>query len=444
MIFDFRRFRLKAARHQVAAVTQYVVSTGTLIVGLGSQLVAFIVLARYLGTSQFGQLMTILAATSLAAQICGIGCSEAMIRRVARKPASYPAVLGHSLILILSSGIALTLLTAFALVFFIHATANFFENLGIVLIFAFSNIVLFQWIALTESIFLARHQLMHANMINAGFAVWRSVATLLACVAFGVDQLESWAVWYGFIHLIGGVACIAAVWQYGAPQWRVLREEIRLGFHFTTPLFLDALRQNVDLLALNGVVTTAAIGLYSAASRIVLTSLVTVNSFYRLLYPHLSVAGQRGASTTFRLAVRYVILATGLSAATSLALFIVAPYLAILFGKDFGDMVLYIRVLCWLLILVAIKNAAYDALGAAEKHGIRAAVYNTGVIVSAILIVGLTRLYGLPGTFAALFISHALVAVSLWITLFALSRRETRLDLKDGRLNTSSELEPLL
>ena len=423
---------------------QYVLSTGTLVVGLGSQLIAFIVLARYLGTSQLGQWMTILAATSLAGQICGIGAGESMIRRVSRKSSIYPILLGHGLILSFASGIPLIALSVVGLTFFVSITNVVIEDIAILLIFAFSNIMLYQWISLTEAIFLAKRQLMRANLVNMGFAVWRSLVTIVACLAFGMHQLEAWALCYGLIHLVGALACVAAVWRFGPPEWRILRSEIRLGIHNTTPAFLDTLRQNVDLLALNGVEASAAIGRYSAASRIVLTSLVTVNSFYRMLYPHLSLAGKAGTSTTFRLALKYVVYAVLLAAITSTALFVAAPYLTLLFGKEFGDMVFYLRILCWIPILVAIKNAAYDALGAAEQHAVRAAVYNTGVVASAVLIVAMTRLYGLDGIFAALFISHGLVALSLWVTLFLLSHREQRLELDASPLKTSLEPERLL
>jgi O-antigen/teichoic acid export membrane protein len=437
-------FRLDAVGHQGVAVIQYVLSTGALVTGLGSQLIAFIILARYLGTSQLGQWMTILAATTLAGQICGIGAGEAMIRRVGRKPSLYPVLLGHAIILTVASGIPLAVLTVVGLTFFVSITNTFIEDIAILFIFAISNIILYQWITLTESIFLAKRLLMRANLVNMGFAVWRALATIIACVALGMHQLEAWALCYGLIHLVGALACVAAVWRFGPPRWRILRNEIGLGIHYTTPAFLDTLRQNVDLLALNGVGTPATIGQYSAASRIVLTSLVTINSFYRIIYPHLSVAGKAGTSATFRLALRYVVFAVVLAAITSTALFVAAPYLALLFGKEFGDMVFYLRVLCWIPILVAIKNAAYDALGAAERHAVRAAVYNSCVVASAVLIVGMTRLYGLEGLFAALYISHGLVALAVWVTLFLLSRREKKLDLDASPLKTSSEPVRLL
>jgi O-antigen/teichoic acid export membrane protein len=411
---------VRYVRDRIPTLALYVTSTGALVVALGAQFIAFVILARHLGTAQFGKLQTISAATEMAAALCGLGAGDTMIRRVARDPSLYPLVLGHGLILVSTSGIALTVLTATGLSLFVQTATDQLENLGILLIFAVSNIVLFKWINLAEQIFLARRLYLPANIINMGFAIWRSIVTIAACLVFGVDNIWVWSLWYVAVHLCAAAACVVAVRRFGPPQWRLIPEEVKRGFHFTTPFFFNVLRQNVDLVAVGMVSAPATVGRYSAASRIAIMSLVTVHSFNRLLYPKLAIAGRHGISATFRLACRYVVPATALAVVTSVCVFVLAPYMPLLFGAEYGDMVVYLRILCWIPVMVAIQNAIYDALGAADRHGIRAVVYNTGCVIASTLIIGLTRLYGLPGTIAGIYISHASIAVALWITGFVL------------------------
>ena len=76
-----------AARRWVPAIFSYIGSTAAMAIGIVAQLVAFVFLARYLGIEQFGLLMTITAATSLALNVCGLGAGEAFMRRVGREPA---------------------------------------------------------------------------------------------------------------------------------------------------------------------------------------------------------------------------------------------------------------------------------------------------------------------------------------------------------------------
>jgi O-antigen/teichoic acid export membrane protein len=78
-----------------------------LTVGIAAQSIGFIVLARWLGSDQFGHLSMITAATNLGAAWCGLGTSEAMRRRAGRDPSLYPTLLGHCLILLFVSGTVL-------------------------------------------------------------------------------------------------------------------------------------------------------------------------------------------------------------------------------------------------------------------------------------------------------------------------------------------------
>jgi O-antigen/teichoic acid export membrane protein len=408
---------VRYVRDRLPRLTLYVTSTGALTLGLGAQFIAFVVLARHLGTDQFGKLQTISAVTDLAAAVCGFGAGDTMIRRVVRDPSLYPTVLGHSLLLILSTGAALTVLATAGLAVFINSTDPL-QHLGTIAILAFSNIVLFKWIGLTEQIFLARRIFLAANIVNTGFAVFRSIVTIAACLLFGVDNVWNWALWYGALHLLGSAACVLAVRRYGAPHWRLIPDEVRRGLYLITPFFFNVLRQNVDLLAVGMISTPATVGRYGAASRIANMSLVTVHSFNRLVYPKLALMGQQGTSVTFRLAARYVVPSASLALATSVCIFILAPYAPMLFGAEYGEMVVYLRLLCWIPVLVAIQNAIYDALGAADRHGLRAAVYNSGCVAGSILIICLTLFFGLSGTIAGIYIAQGSIAAALWITGF--------------------------
>src|ERR1019366_3102326 len=98
------------AKQKLPMALTYFGSTASLVVSSGAQLLTFAILARHLGVEQFGLLMTITAATSLGVQLCGLGASETLVRRVANDPAIYRAALGHNLILIGASGSVLILI----------------------------------------------------------------------------------------------------------------------------------------------------------------------------------------------------------------------------------------------------------------------------------------------------------------------------------------------
>jgi O-antigen/teichoic acid export membrane protein len=420
------RTLIDAVAQKLPAVRLYVSSTTTLTIGIAAQSIGFVVLARWLGSEQFGHLAMITSVTNLGAAWCGLGASEAMRRRVGRDPALYPTMLGHSLILLFASGAVLTVILSTAMTPWVKVVANPVENFQVILLLVLSNMVLFTWIGLTEQILLTRREFTRANLVNSGFGIARAGGALVACLAFGIDSLHVWAIWNCAVCVVVSLACAVAIRPYGAPRWRVLREEIPLGATLSISGSIAALRQNIDLLALSAIATPHLVGAYGVARRIISTAVVTGASLDRLIYANLAIAGQAGPSATLRLAQRYVLYAIGLTGATSIAVFVLAPLLPRLFGEDFRDAIWILRVLCWTLVLTSVQFIAFDALNAADRHRTRLVVGTVVGIAGAALIVGLSAAFGITGTFIAVYLTELSMAGALWAALKLLSDRQSR------------------
>jgi O-antigen/teichoic acid export membrane protein len=415
-----------AMMQKLPAIRLYVSSTGMLTVGIVAQAIAFVVLARSLGSDQFGHLATITAVTNVGGAWCGLGSGEAIRRRVGREPSLYPAMLGHSLILLSVSGAVLTALLSTGMAFAIRIAMDPVENFEAILLLVVSNMVLFAWIGLTEQILLAHRQFALANRVNASLGITRAVAALVGCLGFGIDTVLAWSVWNAIVSLLVSFACLAAISRYGAPQWRLLREEVPLGATMSMSGSVAVLRQNADLLALSAIASPHLVGAYGVARRIISTAAVAGASFDRLIYTKLAIAGANGPSATLQLARRYVLYGIGLTGMTSVAVFLGSPLVPLLFGSDFADAVWIVRLLCWTLILTAIQFIAFDALNAAEQHRIRLVV-GTGVgLAGAALIVALSSAFGTAGTFVAVYLTEISMGVALWWTLKAASDRQAR------------------
>jgi O-antigen/teichoic acid export membrane protein len=419
-----KQFLFDAVIRSLPAIRLYITSTSLLAVGIAAQSIGFIVLARWLGSDQFGHLSMITAATNLAGAWCGLGTGEAMRRRAGRDPALYPQLLGHSLILLLVSGAVLTLIMSTAIAASITIVTDPVENYTVIALLVSSNIVLFAWIGLTEQILLAHSQFTRANLLNSGFGIIRALAALVACFGFEVDSLSSWALWNFAAFAIGSLACVCLLFPYGAPRWRLLWDEIPLGVTLSISGSIAALRQNVDLLALSAIAPPHLVGAYGVARRVLAVAVVTGASLDRLIYAKLAIAGKSGPAATLRLARRYVVYAIGITGITSMAIFVLAPLLPLLFGKGFGDLVWIIRVLCWTLILTAVQFVAFDAINAADQHRIRLVVGTVVGLAGAALIVALSLAFGTTGTFVAVYVAEISTAAALWATLKLLSDRQ--------------------
>ncbi len=417
------------AKQKLPLALSYFGSTASLVVSSGAQLLTFAILARHLGVEQFGLLITITAATSLGVQLCGLGASETMVRRVANDPGIYRAALGHNLIMIGVSGSILILIFAATIPRFISVSPDSFTNFVAILCIIFTNVVLVRWILLTEQVFIARFEYDKANLANVGFALARTLNAVVACYVFGVHELSDWAPWHLGGHVVVALICVKVLSRFGAPEWRLLKNETRLGIYFCTTYFFQAVRQNVDLLVLGLVATPEIVGSFSVARRILDTSVLTVTGLHRLTYPKLAVASAAGFANTLALAKKLLPLVIAISSLTSIAIFLGAPILPLLFGKDFSATIGYARAICWVGILMGVQEMAAEALGASGRHGTRAAIYNAGSIVGALLVAVLTYLFIINGTVFAYYAAETLTAVTFWTVMLSMSSRYSSISL---------------
>ncbi len=418
---------LPAVMQKLPAIRLYARSTGMLAAGILAQSLGFVVLARWLGGDQFGHLATITAVTSVGGAWCGLGTGEAIRRRVGRDPSVYPAMFGHSLILLISSSAILTALLSVGMASVIKVAANPAENFEAILLLVISNMGLFAWIGLTEQIHLAHRQFGAANLVNVSWGITRAAAAFVACLGFGINTVLGWAVWNAGVSVLVSIVCALGISRYGGPQWRLMREEVPLGATLSMSACIAVLRQNADLLALSAVATPHLVGAYGVARRIISTATVVGSSFDRLIYSQFAIAGTRGPSETLQLAKRYVLYGIGLTGMTSVCVFVASPLLPLLFGVDFTDAVWIVQLLCWTLILTAIQFIAFDALNAAEQHRVRLLVGTVVGLGGAGLIVTLSLALGTTGTFVAVYLAEISMAGALWQALkFVSGRRVDR------------------
>jgi len=420
------RIAIDALRLRLPGLLRYASSTGSLLIGTVAHTLGFVILARFLGTDQYGYLATISAATNLACPLCGLGASEAMRRRVSRDAGLYGAIFGHSLIVIGVTGILLVSIVGVGLTYFIRVLPDPLANAAVILLLVFCNVVLYTWIVLVEQVFLAHSQFKWANVVNAGFGIARALTVMLACFGFAVHQLPAWAMWNAGMYVCVSLACFAAIWSYGPPRWRVDRDELMLGATMSGAGFLWALRQNVDVLVLSLIEPPAVVGAYGVARRVVGTASILGASLDRQIYSKLAVAGKAGAAATLRLARKYAVYALAITGPASLALFIFAPLSSWIFGKDFDLTISILRVLCWTLILGAIQNVAFDALNAADRHHARFFSGSAAGVLGAGLVMGLTYAYGITGAFVAAYLSEGAITLAFWATLIFLSDYDAR------------------
>lgn len=114
--------------------------------------------------------------------------------------------------------------------------------------------------------------------------------------------------------------------------------------------------------------------------------------------------------------------ALGIGIGSALAIFIIAPFLPILFGREYVSLVSFCRILSGTVVFLAIWSVAIDALGAAGYHGPRAAILNTANAVGAGLIAWATWVAPPLGTFVSIYVIEIAIMIAAWLVLLRLAR----------------------
>ncbi len=395
----------------------YMGSGSALLASSVAQLLTFAILARFLGVAQFGTYAVITAIINVGVQLCGLGAQESLIRRVAQAPESYPRLIGHAAILSVISGAVLFVIGMIVLPLAAPASEDLATTLVTSALLLFSNLFLLKAISLSTQAFIAHSRFGAANRLDVIFAFVRTTAAVLGCMVFGVSSVAEWAWWFFGAHFVMAGFAIWQVGPLGLPKLTILKEEIRIGFLFSTQFVFRAIRGNADLLILGTVAGAEILGSYSVARRILESSFLSIEALNRLIYPGSAAKAANGIHNAWQRTRKVAVAAVGISIASAMAIFIIAPFLPLLFGDEYVSLVWLTRVLCWVVVPMGAYAAALEVLGAAGLQGSRAAILNSGNLVGSAIVALATYTFGIFGTLTSYYLVEIAVGIASWWVL---------------------------
>lgn len=403
--------------------SSYAMSGGALASASIAQLATFAMLARALGPVEFGLFVQVAAISAIGIQICGLGASDSLFRRIVQAPERYPDLLGHNLLLIGLSAAVLVPLAAAGLSFWLTMQTGPGLGLPSIVLLLVTNILLVRAILLVETIYLGLGREAAANRSVVGFALARTATAALACTVFGVDTLAGWAAWQFCGNLLYALLCAAWLLPLGRPRAVILREELRPGLLFSSQFAMRALRQNADLFVVGLFASIETVASYGVARRIMDSSYITIDSMNRLVYRRFVRASRDGLHRALPDAGRVLVGAVVLGSGTALLLFLLAPWLGLAFGRAYDEVTFFVRCLSGTIALIAVWSVAIDLLGASGRQGARAMILSTVNLLGGGLIAAASWLAGPSGAIVALYAIEAGTAAAAWLVLLSLAAR---------------------
>ncbi|GGL95400.1 polysaccharide biosynthesis protein [Deinococcus aerolatus] len=379
----------------------------------GVQLLYFVLIARALGSAQYGSFVAVTALVAIAAPFASWGSGNLLIKHTVRDHQTFPTYWG--------AAVATTLTTSLALTLLVIAVAQFVLPPGLpltlLLLVALSDLLFARLIDVSGQAFQAFNRLDRTAAIQLFPALVRLAA---AGLLFALPVPKTALAWSALFFISTAVSAICAVTLvrrdlgWGPLSLRPVRQEAREGGAFALSLSAQSIYNDIDKIMLARLVSAEAAGVYAAAYRIVDTAFTPVRSVLYAAYARFFQRGQSGLRGSTAFALQLLPWTGGYSLLIAAVLWLCAPALPLLFGADFAATADVLRWLSPLVLLKTLHYFAADALTGAGYQGTRSAVQVGVAVVNGLLNLWLLPRYGWLGAVWASLASDLLLVLTLW------------------------------
>lgn len=383
----------------------------------------FIVLARLLGTNQYGLLAGAFALVGIVGQYSTLGSGIVFLRYVSADHSQFRLYWGNILISVSVLG---SLLVAGIIIsgrWLVGA-----QTVPLLLPVGIAECVFQQLGSCAGQVF----QTFEKMKFSAGLTLLSSVSRCLLAIAMlslmGKASAWQWAMASLAVSFMA--ACIAVgivTRRFGLPLFSPslwLRRAAE-GFVFAISGSTTVVYNDVDKVVLAHFGMTQANGIYSMAYRVVNIGAMPIQSIVGAALPRFFREGAKGIAATVPMARVLLRRIAGLGLLVSLGMFVCAPIIPHLVGKSFAESVSALRWLCLIPFFRCFHLSAGDAIAGAGHQKFRLVSQSIAAAGNLLMNLYLVPRYSWHGAaWASLATDGALGAMN-WLALFLLSKRST-------------------
>ena len=380
-------------------------NTGWMLAGnvgrLGLQAVYFVVLARALGATSFGEFGGVAAIAAILVPFAPLGNGMLLVRDASREPALLRLAWGGALAAVaLFGSLALLVMVGVAQVVLPASISP-----ALVITVGIADLIGLNLVTIAGQVYQASDRLRG----TAVSAIVLSAARCGAAVGFvglgGPTTATRWGVWYLVATLAAALVTTLAAWRtFGRPilDIRGPLRRMRAGAYFSMSLSTASIYADIDKAMVARIGSLQAAGIYTAAYRVVSFAAVPVQSLVAATFPRFfrhGADGGLGATTRYarsllRITVVYGIVATA-------ALLLMAPLLSIVLGAEFAPAEHILRILACILIAQSMHLLLLNALTGADLQGLRTGVQLGVALLNVVLNLVLIPAFDTTGAAAA-------------------------------------------
>jgi O-antigen/teichoic acid export membrane protein len=327
---------------------------------LATQAAYFLVLARLLGSAEYGIFAGATALIAIFGTFSSLGSGMILLRYVSAQHSRFAEYWGNAIVSTLLAGLLVAAVAAFGGAFLTHSQVP-----GLLVTIAIGDCIFGQLAACAGQAFQAMERIRVTALLNAFTSVLRLSAVVTLWLLRGRTTASVWA----FASMsVSGLAALAGIItvtiQIGRPRFRsrLLLDRLGEGFGFSVAYSTTSIYNDIDKAMLARYGMYAANGAYSVAYRIIDMACIPVRALHAAALPHFFRAGASapGGSAAFAKQVLKPTFAWGVLA--GIGLFVGAPLLVPILGSGFAAAVPALRWLAVIPVFRTLHLSAGDAI----------------------------------------------------------------------------------
>jgi O-antigen/teichoic acid export membrane protein len=382
----------------------------------------FVLLARLLGVREYGVFAGAYAFVGIAMPYSTLGSGLVFVRHVGAKPDLFSVYWGHILFSCAVVGTSLALIISILAPYLLNSSSA-----SIVLLVGIGNCVFAQLVNSMGFVFQAYEKL----HITAGLNILTNALRLLAVVAMvfywphPTARQWAWAVvLVSFLAALIGFSVV--VKKFGRPEFipRMLITHAAEGLGFSLGWSAQSIYNDIDKTLLSHYGMNLQNGIYTMSYRIVDIASIPITALDAAALPRYIHDHAKNNSSVSHLAFQLALRASLIGLLMAAVMFVAAPLIPYLVGQGFSEGIEALRWLCLLPALRGIHQLTGSALTGMGLQRFRTCAQLSAGAINLLLNLWLIPIYGWLGAAWVSLITDGLLAVTCFVLLQALSKRQ--------------------
>ncbi|HXU17624.1 MAG TPA: oligosaccharide flippase family protein [Terriglobales bacterium] len=375
----------------------------------------FVILAKLLGSVEYGIYAGAFALVSILSQYSTFGSSTMLLRYVSQDQRRFSLYWGRTLATTVLLGATFT-----GAVCWIGPHIAKTYSHGLLAAVAASDCLFGQLTIASGCVFQA-HQKMHLTALLNGLSnMLRATAAGLLLLNFGHATAGQW-IWAVLgVAISNATLSIALVsYQFGPPTFslRALVSGLAEGAVFAVSESTTNIYNDVDKTMLVHYGMLRGNGIYTMAYRAIDIAMIPVGAMQAAVFPRYFQEAEGGVKKVGLFASRVLRRTAPVSAISALLLWFGAPLIPRLLGEGFSDSVAAIRILFLLPVFRTLQYSAGDALTGSGHQPLRLTVQAIAAVFNFLVNLWMIPRFGWTGAAWSSIATDGMLAASNWGSL---------------------------